>query len=70
MRGAVKKKHLEKNIPPIFGKYRIKKTLDKFLEKVMKATKYKQFRPILNKVNEGDEKNKQKKTWLEKKILS
>ena len=44
MREGGKKKHLgKKNIPPIFGKVnegdQIKKTLDKFLEKLMRATK-------------------------------
>ena len=44
MRQGGKKKHLrKKNIQPIFGKVnegdQIKKTLDKFLEKVMRATK-------------------------------
>ena len=43
MREVGKKKHLKKNIQPIFGKVnegdQIKKTLDRFLEKLMRATK-------------------------------
>ena len=44
MREGGKKKHLRKNnIEPIFGKVnegdQIKKTLDKFLEKLVRATK-------------------------------
>ena len=44
MREGDKKKHLrKKNIEPIFGKVNegeeIKKTLDKFLEKLMRAAK-------------------------------
>ena len=43
MREGGKKKIRKKNIPPIFGKInkgeQIKKSLDKFLEKLMKATK-------------------------------
>ena len=63
--GNIKKK----NIPPIFGKVNegdhIKKTVDTFLEKLMRATKYFFVLAILIKVNEGDEKkNKQKKhSW-------
>ena len=59
-------KHLEKNIPPIFGKVnegdQIKTTVDTFLEELMKATKYIFVLPILNRVNEGDEKKQAKKT--------
>ena len=44
MREGGKKKHLrKKNVEPIFGKVNegdeIKKTLDRFLEKLMRATK-------------------------------
>ena len=37
-----------------------KKTLEKFLEKLMRATKEKKLIYLKN-INEGDEKNKQKK---------
>ena len=48
MRGGAEKKHLrKKNIEPIFGKVnegdQIKKTLDLFLEKLMRATKKQTF---------------------------
>ena len=42
MREGVKKTFRKKNIPPFFGKVNEgdkKKTLDKFLEKLMRATK-------------------------------
>ena len=43
IREGGKKKHLRKNIEPIFGKVnegaQIKETFDKFLEKLMRATK-------------------------------
>ena len=40
---------------------KLKKTIDKLLEKLMRATKYKKW-TYLKKKNEGDVKNKHKKT--------
>ena len=68
MREGGKKTFKKKNIEPIFGKVNegdeIKKTLDIFLKKLMRATKSKKLLTFKKKVNEGDEKKQAKKhSW-------